>query len=340
MEKKNLNWTSKTLCANMKKGNINFDCSVQRGLVWDSARKSLLIHSMLYGYPIPAFYLVKNPEGGYDALDGKQRSNAIYEFINGDFVLDEVGFPTVYDDDGNDVTADIAGKTYAELPDWAKDRISDYPLSVVYYDDIDEFEVREMFRRLNNGKPLTAVELTRVKAKSIQKFQKIAAHESVQRVVSEKGKARFNDENIAMQIYAMLNMGDNLDFSTKAFRPFIENAEVTDEQMDTIVTALDKVAVLEDALFDEGKENKENARVVRKVKSRSHFVSIVYLATLCADMDDDAFVALVYDFFNTTATTTSNDYNATVGAGSAKAEAVRGRKAAVEKLANSVTKAA
>lgn len=335
MEKKNLNWTAKTLCANMKKETINFDCSVQRGLVWDNSRKSLLIHTMLYGYPIPSFYLVKNPEGGYDALDGKQRSNAIFTYINGEWPLDDVNFPAVYDDDGNDATADIAGKTFDELPDWAKDRITDYALSVVYYDDIDEYEIREMFRRLNNGKPLTAVELTRVKAKSITAFQEIAAHEAIQRVVTEKGKVRFNDENMAMQIYAMLNMED-LDFSTKAFRPYIEGAEVTDEQKNIIMAALDKLAVVEDALFDEPKDNKENARVVRKFKSRSHFVAMAYLATLCEDMDNDEFISLVYDFFNCSSTTTSNEYNNTVGAGSAKAEAVRGRKAAVDKLAASV----
>ena len=48
MKRYNINWTAKTLCNQMSKSKINFDCAVQRGLVWDSSRKSLLIHSMIY----------------------------------------------------------------------------------------------------------------------------------------------------------------------------------------------------------------------------------------------------------------------------------------------------
>ncbi len=82
MKRYNMNLTCKGLYNRMEKSEINFDCAVQRGLVWDNAKNSLLIHSILYGYSIPAFYMTKNEDGSFDSLDGKQRSNAATQFMD------------------------------------------------------------------------------------------------------------------------------------------------------------------------------------------------------------------------------------------------------------------
>ena len=101
MQRFNINWTAKTLCNQMKKGAVNFDNAVQRSLVWDDSKKSLLIHSMLYGFAIPAMYFTRDENGVYDSLDGKQRSNAISEYMNDEFCL-TMDTPLVMDDDGNE----------------------------------------------------------------------------------------------------------------------------------------------------------------------------------------------------------------------------------------------
>ena len=62
MQRFNINWTAKTLCNQMKKGAVNFDNAVQRSLVWDDSKKSLLIHSMLYGFAIPRHVLHQGRE--------------------------------------------------------------------------------------------------------------------------------------------------------------------------------------------------------------------------------------------------------------------------------------
>ena len=46
LKKANLDWNARQLCKMVKKGEIKFDNAVQRGLVWDVQRKSLLIHSI------------------------------------------------------------------------------------------------------------------------------------------------------------------------------------------------------------------------------------------------------------------------------------------------------
>lgn len=328
MKRYNMNLTCKGLYNRMLKEEINFDCAVQRGLVWDNEKKSLLIHSILYGYSIPAFYMTKNEDGSYDSLDGKQRSNAIFDFMSGQYAL-SVDFPMVYDDDG--LEENFSGMYWAQLPEWAQDRIKDYNLLVYYYEDMKEEEVREFFRRLNNGKPLSAVELTRVKAVSIADFQEIAKHEAIVNATTEKGKSRFADENLVMQTYAMAYM-DNLDFGTKAFRPYIQEAVVTQEQKNRILHGLDYVALCMQWL-EEQTDSKEAAKVLKKLKSRTHFVAMSYYGMLCLDAGkaQEEFNSKVFEFFNTgnNKASMSAVYNETVGAGSARSEAVKRRKGVI-----------
>lgn len=330
MKRYNMNLTCKGLYNRMVKGEINFDCSVQRGLVWDNEKKSLLIHSLLYGYAVPAFYMVKNEEGGFDSLDGKQRSNAIYSFMNGEYAL-SVDFPMVYDD--NEQKENFSGMYWAQLPEWAQDRIKDYSLTIYYFEDMTEAETREFFRRLNNGKPLSAVELTRVKAVSIADFQDIARHTAIRNAITEKGKARFNDENLVMQIYGMAYM-ENPDFGTKTFRPFIQEAIVTQEQKDAILHGLDYMALC--MMWLEAQDNAEASKVLKKLKSRTHFVAMAYYGMMCLDAGktQEDFNNKIFEFFNTGSSKASVSaiYNETIGAGSAKPEAVQRRKNVIDTL--------
>lgn len=201
MQRFNINWTAKALVNQMEKGKVNYDNAVQRNLVWDIEKKSLLIHSMIYGYAIPAMYFTRDGNGTYDSLDGKQRSNTISEFLHNEFAL-SADTPAVVDDSG--CVEDVSGLYFTQLPEWAQDRIRDYNLTIYYYEDMTEREIREFFRRLNNGKPLSAIELTRANVPSLAVFQQLAKHSAIQFVVSETGRKRFTDEMIAMQLYCSL----------------------------------------------------------------------------------------------------------------------------------------
>ena len=333
MRKMNIQWTAKTLCNQMSKTKINFDCAVQRGLVWDASRKSLLIHSMIYGYAIPAFYFTRNEDGNYDALDGKQRSNAISQFMNNEYILSD-DTPSIFDENGTEIK--IAKMNFESLPEWARDAIKDYSLTIFYYEDMTEDETKEFFRRLNNGKPLTAIELTRVKANSIAMFQLIANHDAIANSISETGKTRYNDELTAMQIFAMDNM-ETPDFSNKEFRPYIQTAVVSDAQKDEILSGLNYVdsfhAMLADKLA-ENEEDKEVKRVLKKSHTRNNLVSLAYAGVLASrsNVDSDAFNKTFYDFFNTSSTSTDEEYSSSVGAGSAKSENVLKRKNAMQRV--------
>lgn len=328
MERYNIQWTAKTLVNQMSKGKVNFDNAVQRGLVWDVSRKSLLIHSMIYGYAIPAMYFVKDENGVYDSLDGKQRSNAISEFINGEFAL-SLDIPPVYNEDGEE--EDITGMTFENLPEWAKDKVKDYSLTIYYYENMTDGEIREFFRRLNNGKSLTAVELTRVNTPSLEKFQELASHEAIKIVTTDSAKKRFIDENIAMQIYNLYT-NEQPDFSTKVFRDWAKSVIVKDEYMNAIINGLDAFVCFLSTL-----DKDVDKKVLKVVKTRTHFVSSVYFCTLAVDegvSQGDISLALL-DFFSG-APSKSEEYNKTVGSGSAKPTAVQTRQRIIKSLANNL----
>lgn len=332
MTRANIQWSAKTLINYMKKGKVNFDNAVQRGLVWDKDKKSLLIHSMLYGYAIPAMYFTKE-NGIYDSLDGKQRSNAIAEYLNGEFALTE-NTPSIVDEgveteNGEEPSMlEISGMKFEDLPEWAQDRIKDYSLTIYYFEDVSESEIREMFRRLNNGKPLTAVELTRVNTPCLIDFQQLASHDAIQSVVTDAAKKRFTDENIAMQIYHM-STEENPDFSTKSFREWARNVRVDDRIMENLNAALDVYYEFYNSL-----DTTEEKKIIRSVKTRTHFVSCAYYCYLALQEEktQDEINNALRDFFSGKPTT-SEEYNSTVGSGSAKPTAVQTRQRIMQELA-------
>lgn len=327
LKKANIQWSGKTLRNQIEKEQVSFDCAVQRNPVWDAARKSLLIHSMIEGYPIPPFYFARRNDGKYDALDGQQRSLAIKGYLDGEFPLSE-DTPPVTDENGYPVA--VTGMVFSELPEWVQDNIKDCSLTIYYFEDITEEEIAELFFRINNGKPLTSVELTRVKAKSILKFQEIAKHEMIAKAITEAGKRRYNDENVAMQAWTLC-FSDCRDFTTKGFRPFIESAVVTEEQVQEMGQALDYIKAVCDMLKPEEKADK---RVLKKIKTRSHLVSCTYVAlqSLRAGKSVDELKAVLYKFFDSNQTSVSEIYNKSVGSGSAKPDKVQSRVQVLDSL--------
>ena len=323
MQRFNINWTAKALVNQMEKGKVNYDNAVQRNLVWDVEKKSLLIHSMIYGYAIPAMYFTRDESGVYDSLDGKQRSNTISEYLHDEFALTP-DTPAVVDENGG--MEDISGMSFSQLPEWAQDKIKDYNLTIYYYEGMTEAEVREFFRRLNNGKPLSAIELTRANVPSLTIFQQLAKHKAIQFVVSEAGRKRFTDEMIAMQLYQLITE-KSPDFSTKPFREWASKVEVDSEVLDTINAGLDAYSVFARSLID------VNNKVLRTVKGRTHFISCAYYCCLAVqyDVNQDEINRTLTEFFSGHPSI-SPEYNHTVSAGSAKPTSVQTRRDVMRSL--------
>ena len=262
LKRSNINWNARQLAKMCMNGNITFDNAIQRGYVWDVKRKSLLIESMIIGYPIPAFYARRDENKVFDMLDGKQRSSAITEYLNNEYAL-------------TGVSEELEGKTFSELPEEVQDDIISCSLTVYYFEDITEDEVNEMFYRLNNGKPLTAIELTRVKAKSFDKIKELSTHEIFTDALKESQLNKYTHEDIVMKALVMLSV-DEPSLKNEFIRPYIIETEITDDQAAAVRDALTQIKAAHDVLADV--LDSASWKAAKKLYTRTHLISMIPLA--------------------------------------------------------------
>lgn len=160
----------------------------QRKLVWTEAEKVKLVDSILKGYPIPLILLASRPQvhgsDMYEIMDGMQRFNAIFTFIENVFPLDDgryfdiQHFSYAKELVEEEVIAQVTGsEPRLSLAECA--RIIDYQLAVTTYPATTEEEITEVFGRINsNGKQLSFQE--RRQAGVITPFS-----ETVRKIASE-----------------------------------------------------------------------------------------------------------------------------------------------------------
>ena len=176
-ERKSTSLTISEFYDNYTSNKYRFDVTYQRKSgVWSEDKKSFLIDSILKNYPVPAIFLrpcVDNDTGKtvYDVVDGKQRLEAIVDFIENRIALTTYFAEDDFLDDANLETASkIAGLTFAEIkkqnksfPDYIK-QFWTYALNIEYLYEQKEDLVATVFDRLNrNGEPLTRQELRNAK---------------------------------------------------------------------------------------------------------------------------------------------------------------------------------
>ena len=330
------NWTVKRLCKEMKRGTVTFDNAVQRTLVWKKEQKSLLIDSILRGYPIPQMYANKNTETKVlDMLDGKQRSNAICDFISDMFELTDDVQPIMSEDEKEEII--VAGYKFSELPEEFQDIIMESTIDIIVYDDLNDDEVCEMFRRLNNGKPLSAIELTRVKAKSLEVIQDIGKHEIFEHALTAKALAKYGQEDMVMKAWCTV-FEKSPSFETKVIRPLMEKVEITEEQADKLKNCFTKIfeayKKVKEQQFDDQDEIKKRDKICKRMLTRTHLLSIVSIAKK-EDVTSENIAEFCKHFFSGSKTTTNENYNNNASSSSASGERVQARIREINKSYNS-----
>ena len=316
-----MTWMAKQLIQIVNKKKVTFDNVVQRGYVWDNKRKSLLIHSMITGYPIPPLYAVKNENSldVYDVIDGQQRSLAMTEFFNGGFVLENIPEVEVENEDGSIDLVDINTLHFDEMEPALQDKVLSCPITIYYFEGLTDDEVAEMFFRLNNGKALSAVELTRVRAKSMKEINELGKHELFKNALTEKALSRYTNEDIVIKSYAMLQE-EAPSLETKSIRPLMEAAEINEEDKKQLTEIFDRILAVYPLI--------EDKRISRRLLTRTHLISIVpwVWKSLKEGLSDKQFAEWFTEFFGGKKTTTiSIVYNACSRSGSNKRESVRSR---------------
>lgn len=300
LKRLNINWNARQLAKMCETGSIVFDNAVQRGHVWDIKRDSLLIESMVIGYPIPPFYAKRGESKVFDMLDGKQRSSAIRRYLNNEYAL-------------TGVSDELEGKYFADLPQEVQDDIISYSLTVYYFEDITDEEVNEMFYRLNNGKPLTAIELTRVKAKSFEKIKELSKHEIFTEALKESQINRYTNEDIVIKALVMLNC-DKPSLKNDFIRPWIIETEITDSMAIEVQNALSSIQVIHDYLVE-----CEYIKAAKKLYIRTHLISFIPFIRKIIDghtTETDLTKFINYFFTPERGVTRNSAYNAHCASGS------------------------
>ena len=163
MIKTTLNWTIKNLKSmHDSKETLNFDHPIQRqSAQWTNLQQSLLVHSILANYPVPAVYVEKTDSAEtddkgkaiykYSVLDGKQRMTTVFSFINGEYALNEETPAAEIEGE----TYALAGKTFEELDEDVRQELLRFKFSIFAFEDATDDEIEEIFFRLNNSTPLS-----------------------------------------------------------------------------------------------------------------------------------------------------------------------------------------
>lgn len=198
---------SAVLRINFEKAAIDTNPEYQRNSdVWTLEKRQLLIDSILNDYDIPKLYFhaFAQPKKGpdrrefkYAIIDGRQRIETIWSFINGDFAL-APDFQYLADD-----KVKAGGLTY---PDLAKaypklKNIFDsftIPIVCVETDDIDLIE--DMFSRLNEAVPLNAAEKRNaIGGRMASMIRQISTHDFFKRDVKFSNK-RYQHRELAVKL--------------------------------------------------------------------------------------------------------------------------------------------
>ena len=147
----------------------------QRKLVWSQSEKKSLIDSILKQYPIPLILLASKDEK-FEIIDGMQRLNAIFGFIENHFGVEI---------DGDEKYFNIPDYTFAQtqiskgiifakndVPVLTQEQVSSfiqYPFPVTIFKTGSADEINETFRRINStGKKLSPQEVRQ--AGNVSKF--------------------------------------------------------------------------------------------------------------------------------------------------------------------------
>ena len=150
-----------------KDGMASANPEYQRAGVWTPHQKKRLVDSVLREYQLPMIYLhFKDKSSGnltmqtYDIIDGQQRLDALYEYVEGEFPVystddDAARFPRIL----RERPCPWGGKYFQQLSDEYQEMLLNSQIPVAKIVSDDEDEVRDLFVRLQAGKPLDGQEV-------------------------------------------------------------------------------------------------------------------------------------------------------------------------------------
>lgn len=331
LRKANITWRAEQITSMIKGKKISFDNLIQRSFVWDKVRKGELIESMIIGYPIPPVYAKRGDDRVYDILDGKQRLTTIQSFLDDEFPLIDLPPIKLLDEVTDEIEEyDISKMKFSELPEKIKKLVENATFTIFYYDDITKEEEREMFRRINAGKPLSVKEKNIANCKNLESIIEMGGHFLFEDMFSKKAYDAKAYVPLIVKIHAMLNNEiQDVSFESKVFNNYMAEVEIDKDEQDYMSDIFDLMEYIHATILTSGDAKK----IAAKVYKETHLVSLVPFIKKCLDekYNEDIFTDWIMKFFDSeSGASVSEEYNAACASGSAKPENVQKRHKALQ----------
>lgn len=297
-----VSFTAKGIDQAFKSGKMTSDNAIQRSDVWKPEQRDLLVHSIITGFPIPQFISIRsettNDKGKVvlydDLLDGKQRTTTIRMFRRDEHRLGTLR-PVVVD--GN--AYDISGKVYSELPEEVQDKFDSRTFSFIRIDGADDETEAEIFARMNNGSPMSAVEKCRCKAADLATIKELAHHELFESTLTANAFKRYQNEDIVVKAYMMLTTKKaDICLDNKAVRPVMEALTFDEEDKAMLEEVFDYILEVYREMTGDGLKTPAG-KAAKKMMVRTHLISTIPMveAAITKNITVEDYAAWVQSFY-------------------------------------------
>ena len=221
----------------------------QRRLVWNADHKEKFIETILLGYPFPEIYIADG-EMNLDEMkketlivDGQQRLDTIYHYIEGDI---ELKYKTV--------------KKYKDLTDDEKKDFLNYNVIVRDLKNVTDEEIKEIFRRINSvSYALNSMEINNAlyNGEYIETAKEICEMESFRNtnVFGERAFSRMKDIEFVLVIMTTIELGayftgdkDVEEYITRYDDEYPEKVKML-VHLDKIFTYINELSIKADSIW-------------------------------------------------------------------------------------------
>lgn len=236
----------------VKNGKFNMKHKLQRKEgQWSNLQRGELIDSLLRSYPIDPIRCEVKEDGIRYVFDGVQRSTNICNYVNDGYRLPRSLKPVVLDG----VEYEIAGKKFSQLDEAAQDKIRTSEVTVYMFTGCTEEDIREMYRRQNNGKSLSNTQKrTAIESDAMSEIVfSLADHPFFDKILSPTQIKRDLPRDLIRECLMLINTNNDNDFTSFRsgdinnfviwFSDQLAHGNISEDMASIIQDALDKFDV-------------------------------------------------------------------------------------------------
>lgn len=265
-----------SLCSEIEK--IDLSPDYQRNQVWKKEQKQLLIDTIFKGFDIPVIYtrIIEHDKYEVEVADGQQRITALIDFINNKIKLPD---ETKYKDEN------LAGKKYKDLTEEQKRVFENYSLNIIKLDATDK-EIREMFKRFQNGTPLKNQEVRNAMFGRIRdEVREISSHAFFESVAFSNNRLKYDEMAATFMLLEKDKSSDKITQSkiNKMYEEYYDNG--LPEIKNKVLRVLD---FLQNCFPD--KQELENKSLLKKTTLTSLYLMVSELVDKYGETEIDNYI--------------------------------------------------